>query len=375
MSQTTPTPAPAPRPALDYADLGGNESLLWRILKSRETGVFAALLLLVIIMSILRPYSFLSATNLFNLTRQISFTAVVAIGVLFVILTGGVDLSLGSTVGLTGFVAGWAVSIALPDKYHGLQNFLHNPLTAVAIGILTGALVGAFNGAIVSYIGVTSFIVTLGMLTIGRSIIYLMNRGQNILDVPPVFSTVANASVSVNDALGLLHWGTHRLHIPLRPLNVGFPVPLLILFAIAIGAHIVLSYTVFGRRIYAIGGNEEATRLSGINVRSVKFFTYVICSALCAVTGLLFVGRFNSAVANAGVGLELDAIAAAVIGGTSLMGGQGSVLGVLIGASIMGLVTNAITLLGIPAEAQGTIIGGIIVAAAILDVVRSKRGA
>ena len=156
---------------------------------------------------------------------------------------------------------------------------------------------------------------------------------------------------------------------------LGIPVPFLFLIAVAIGAHIVLKHSVFGRRLYAIGGNEEATHLSGINVSAVKFFAYVVCSSLCAITGLLYIGRFRSAVSNAGVGMELDAIAAAVIGGTSLMGGQGSVLGVLIGASIMGVVNNAITLMGIKSEAQGSIIGIIIIAAAILDVVRSKRGA
>ncbi len=320
-------------------------SFMVRFLRSREIGVLSALLLLVVIMSVLKFDAFLSATNLFNLTRQIAFTAIVAIGVLFVILTGGVDLSLGSTVGLTGFVAGFAVMKGAP------------PAAAVAMGALTGVIVGSINGSIVSYVGVTPFIVTLGMLTIGRSVIYMMYGGANILNMPDSFSAIANGG------------------IPLPGTNLAMPVPVIILIGLAVLAHVVLTYSTFGRRIYAIGGNEEATYLSGINVRTIKFLAYVVCSTICAITGLLYLGRFRSAVANAGVGLELDAIAAAVIGGTSLMGGQGSVLGVVIGACIMGVVNNAITLLGIKSEAQGTIIGGIIIAAAILDVIRSRRSA
>jgi ribose transport system permease protein len=134
-----------------------------------------------------------------------------------------------------------------------------------------------------------------------------------------------------------------------------------------------LRHTAFGRRIYAIGGNEEATALSGINTRKVKFFTYVICGAMAAVTGILFVARFRSAQADAGKGKELDAIAAAVIGGTSLMGGEGSVVGVLIGAVIMGVIRNGLVLLQVSPYWQELIIGGIIVLAAILDIVRSRR--
>ena len=150
-------------------------------------------------------------------------------------------------------------------------------------------------------------------------------------------------------------------------------VPVLVLLAIAALAHLVLKYTIFGRRVYAIGGNEEATELSGINTRKVKFFTYVICGMLAAVTGLLFVARFQSAQADAGKGMELDAIAATVIGGTSLMGGEGTVVGVLIGAIIMGVIRNGLVLMQVSSYWQELIIGSIIVLAAVLDVIRTRR--
>ncbi len=332
-------------------DVSTRRSVWARILSSREMGVLAALIVLVLIMALLKPEAFLSVANLFRLSRQIAFTAIVAIGVLFVILTSGVDLSLGSTVGVTSFACGFIVTMQVNGNFAGVEPILHHPVTGIVAGVLAGALIGAINGGIVAYVGVTPFIVTLGMLSMARSLVYVINNGRDILHTPVIYSDIANGAI---------------LYVP---------VPVVVLAVVAVLAHGVLNYTAFGRRIYAVGGNEEATRLSGIDVRRVKFMAYVVCSVLCSITGLLYVGRFRSAVADVGLGMELDAIAAAVIGGTSLMGGQGSVLGVVIGASIMGVVLNAITLLEIPGVAQGLIIGGIIVSAAIVDVIRGRRSA
>jgi len=155
---------------------------------------------------------------------------------------------------------------------------------------------------------------------------------------------------------------------------LGIPLVVLVLAAVAVLSHILVQYTVFGRRIMAIGGNEEATELSGINVRRIKFLTYVLCGAYASITGVLYVARFRTAQADAGKGLELDAIAAAVIGGTSLFGGEGSVLGVLIGAMVMGVIRNGLILMKVPSEGwQDFIIGAIIVLAAVVDVIRRKK--
>jgi ribose transport system permease protein len=306
------------------------------LLHRRESGIFLALVGLVLLISWREP-KFLDSNNLYLVSRQIALTAIIALGVFFVILTGGIDLSVGSTVGLSGFICG----LVMAAGWH--------PVPAILAGLLTGAMVGAVNGSIVAFVGVTPFIVTLGMLGVARGAVLVIKHGDSIREISKPFINTVNGSL------------------------LGLSVPVIILLVIAAGAHVVLKYTAFGRRVYAIGGNEEATALSGINTRRVKFFTYAICGALSAVTGILFVARFQSAQADAGKGMELDAIAATVIGGTSLMGGEGSVVGVLIGAVIMGVIRNGLVLMQVSSYWQELIIGAIIVLAAVLDVVRSRR--
>jgi len=307
-----------------------------RLLHRRESGIFLALVGLVVVITLREP-NFATPGNLYLLSRQIALTAIIALGVFFVILTSGIDLSVGSTVGLSGFLCGLAMAAGL------------HPLLAVVAGLMTGAAVGAVNGVIVAFVGVTPFIVTLGMLGVARGAVLVIKHGDSIREISPAFIAVGNGSV------------------------LGISVPAILLVVLAAAAHVILKYTAFGRRVYAIGGNEEATALSGINTRKVKFFTYVICGVLSAVTGMLFVARFQSALADAGKGMELDAIAATVIGGTSLMGGEGSVVGVVIGAVIMGVIRNGLVLVQVSSYWQELIIGAIIVLAAILDIVRSRR--
>jgi ribose transport system permease protein len=187
------------------------------------------------------------------------------------------------------------------------------------------------------------------MLSMARGAVLVITHGDSIRNIPESFIRAGLMDV------------------------VGIPMPVIVLLMVAVVSHVVLTYTVFGRRVYAVGGNEEATALSGINTRRVKFSTYVVSSVFSSITGILFVARFRSAQANAGLGMELDAIAAAVIGGTSLFGGQGTVAGVLIGAIIMGVIRNGLVLMQVSSYWQELIIGGIIVLAAILDVVRSRR--
>ena len=311
-------------------------NLFKRLLHRRESGIFLALLGLMILITGFQP-NFANPHNLYLVSRQIALTAIVALGVLFVILTAGIDLSVGSNVGLSGFICGLTMAAGV------------HPLLAVAAGLLTGAAVGALNGAVVAYLRVTPFIVTLGMLGVARGVVLVLKHGDSIREISTSFIDFGNGSL------------------------FGISVPVLLFVAIAGVAYLVLQYTAFGRRIYAIGGNEQAAALSGINTRKVKFLTYIICGTLSAVTGMLFVARFQSAQADAGKGLELDAIAATVIGGTSLMGGEGSVVGVLIGAVMMGVIRNGLVLVEVSSYWQELIIGAIIVLAAILDVVRGRR--
>ncbi len=325
-----------PSEATPKAKPPAGRGVLQNLLRRRESGIFLALLGLMVFITIFQP-QFATRTNLYLVGRQVAFTAIVALGVFFVILTSGIDLSVGSMVGLSGVTCGSAMAAGF------------HPALAILVGLLTGAAVGAANGAIVAWVGVTPFIVTLGSLSMARGVVLVLTHGDSVRAIPE----------------GFINAGLMDL--------AGIPAPVVVLLLIAAASHIILTYTVFGRRVYAVGGNEEATALSGINTRRVKFLTYVISSVLSSVTGILFIARFRSAQANAGLGMELDAIAAAVIGGTSLMGGQGTVLGVLIGAMVMGVIRNGLVLMQVSSYWQELIIGSIIVLAAVLDVVRSRR--
>ena len=316
--------------------------MLRRLLRRKEAGIFLALAALIVAIALgelqfIHEHQFLKPDNLYRVSRQIAYTAIVALGVFFVILTSGIDLSVASIVAFSGVLCGLCMARGAPW-----------PLAAAA-GLLSGAAVGAINGAIVSYVGVTPFIVTLGMLSMARGAVYVITRGETITKISKSFVRV-----------GLMNVG-------------GVSMPVIVLIVVALISHVVLTWTVFGRRLYAIGGNEEATKLSGINTRRVKFYAYVISGLFSAITGILYIARFNSAQAYPSAGLELDAIAAAVIGGTSLMGGEGTVIGVLIGATIMGVIRNGLVLLKVSPYWQELVIGAIIVLAAILDIVR-RRG-
>jgi len=319
-------------------------SLVARILRRRETSAIGILLLLLTAICVLRrDVDVLSPDNLFIVSRQVAMTAIVAIGVFFVILTSGIDLSVGSIVGLSGYVCGMVFRAGYPAP------------VAAGAGLVTGMLVGAVNGGIISFLRVTPFIVTLGMLWIARTVVLVLGKGDSVRGIPEGFCLVM---------------GKGSL--------AGIPAPVIILVIVALLSHLVLNYTAFGRRVYALGGNEEATELSGINTSRVKFMTYVTTGLLCGVGGLVFVARSGTASADLGDGMELYAIAAAVIGGTSLMGGQGTVLGVILGATIMGVLNNGLVLLkdplGLSSYWERGIIGAIIVIAAIIDAFRTRRG-
>jgi ribose/xylose/arabinose/galactoside ABC-type transport system permease subunit len=313
-----------------------NRSLVTRIIQSKESAIFLALLIIMGVITYVAP-KFMSTSNLFLVSRQVSFVAIVAFGELFVILTGGIDLSVGSLMALAGTAAAYPMSIGM------------SVTAAVAIGIGVGLLMGAINGWLIAYVKIPPFIVTLGMLSTASGLVLGLTKGWPITNIPVRFLPVAQGE-----------W-------------LKLPIPVWIALALGVVAHVVLTYTAFGRRTYAIGGNEQATFLSGINVKKIKFMLYVISAVAASIVGIILVARFNSAQADTGRGWELDAIAAAVIGGTSLAGGSGSILGVVIGACIMGAIKNGLVLMRVSSYWQTAVIGVIIVLAAGLDRLKAKR--
>jgi ribose/xylose/arabinose/galactoside ABC-type transport system permease subunit len=310
-------------------------SVVSAIVKQRESAIFLALLIMMAIIQVMAP-NFLSGSNIYLVSRQIALVAIVAIGELFVILTGGIDLSVGATMGLAGVASAGAMAAGL------------NPWLAMLFGMVVGVLIGVFNGWLVSYVLVPPFIVTLGSQEIARGTILIYTKGWPITNIPKSILFIAQGDF---------------LHIP---------VPVWIMLVVAVIAQVVLTKTSFGRRIYAIGGNETATFLSGVNVKKIKFFLYVIAAFTASIVGIILVARFESAQADAGTGWEMQAIASAVIGGTSLAGGAGSVLGCLIGACIMGILANGLVLMRVSSYWQTAIIGVVIVLAAVLDHFRKK---
>jgi ribose transport system permease protein len=310
-------------------------NIVQTILRKREAGIVLALLLMSLAITAVAP-RFASGQNFYLLSRQISLLAIVAMGEFFTILTGGIDLSVGSLIGVSGITCGLALAAGVP------------PLLAILIGLATGFCAGLLSGWLVSYAGLTPFIPTLGMLSMARGVIWVITKGWPITDIPKQFLFIGRGDV------------------------LGIPFPVIIMFVLGIAAHVVLRYTVLGRRIFAIGGNEQATFLSGIDVKKIKFFVYGISGFFAAVTGIIMVARFDSAQAAMGTGWELDAIASAVIGGASLTGGAGSMMGVFIGATIIGVIQNGLVLMKVSAYWQTLIIGAIIILAATLDRLKNK---
>ena len=310
-------------------------NIISNILSKRESAIFLALIGISIGITIVAP-RFATSKNFYLVSRQISFVAIVALGELFVILTAGIDLSVGSVIGFSGVIAGLSMAAGIPTPI------------ALVLGLASGAALGLISGMLVAYVGITPFIVTLGMLSIARGAIWGITKGWPITEIPKSFLFIARGDL------------------------FGIPASVIIALIIAIFVHIVLRYTVFGRRTFAIGGNEEATALSGINVRKIKLAIYGISGLLSSVTGIMLVARFSSAQPSTGEGWELDAIAATVIGGTSLMGGVGSVSGVLIGAAIMGIIRNGLVLMKVSVYWQTLVIGTIIILAAVVDRLKNK---
>ncbi len=297
------------------------------------------LLCLCLIVSILNP-RFLTMTNIMNVARQTSINAVIAMGMMFVILTGGIDLSVGSVLAFSSCIAGALIQSGC------------NYIVAMLASLAVGALIGLINGAVISRLSLAPFIVTLSSMSIFRGLTLVFTGGMPISGLGDDFSSVGAGYF------------------------LGIPNPVIIMIIVFLVILFVTNKTKYGRHVYALGGNEEAARLSGIRTSLVKMSVYAISGFLSALSGLIVAARLSSAQPDAGTSYEMDAIAAVVIGGVSMsIGGKGSVSGVIVGALIIGVINNALNLLNISPFWQQAVRGLVILFAVVLDRITSKKTA
>jgi ribose/xylose/arabinose/galactoside ABC-type transport system permease subunit len=311
---------------------------------SRKYGIIAVFALLCIAAAVLTHGTFLQPDNLRNVLRQVSMESIIAVGMTLVIISGGIDLSVGSTVALTGVIACLTMT-NLPGP------FLVVFPVSVLVGLLAGALCGAFNGFFVTKFDIPPFITSLAVMTAARGLSYIICGGQPIWNLPDGFSWVGRGFV------------------------FGFvPVPVIVMFLFIIAGHIFLSQTRYGRYVYAVGGNAEAARLSGINVKRYLFLVYVLIGVLAAVAGIILASRLGAGDPKSGMMWELTVIAAVVVGGTSLNGGEGSIVGTFFGALIIGVVNNTLNLMNVDAYWQQVVLGSVILSAVLLDRMKNRKG-
>jgi ribose transport system permease protein len=315
--------------------------ITWRAIVGRQE--FGVVLILLTMAGFLSLYTdtFLTSTNIFNILRAFSWIAMSAFGQCMVIITAGIDLSVGSVMGLSGLASAMLLVRGVPV-----------PL-AVAGGLLTGLAVGFLNGLMITKGRLPPFIATLGTLLMARGLCYGLTGGWPVRGLPQAFRDLG------------------QYDIPIA--GLGVPLPLIFMLVLAVLTSIFLTRTIWGYRIYAVGGNETATKLSGINTGWVKTMVYSLCGLLTAIGGVVMTARLGVAAPTAADAYELDVIAAAVVGGTSLMGGEGTILGVLIGAAIMQVLRNGLVLVGVSAYWLQAVQGLVIVVAVMLDQLR-KRG-
>jgi ribose transport system permease protein len=318
-----------------------NQESAWRrIVRAQEFGVFLILSAMVLFLSVYTR-TFLTSTNIFNILRAFSWIAISGFGECMVIITGGIDLSVGSVMGFSGLIAGLLLRAG------------QGVAPAVIGGLAAGAVLGLLNGLMITKAKLPPFIATLGMLLMARGLCYGLTGGWPVQDLPQQFRFLG------------------QFDIPL--LGAGVPLPLIFTIVVCVIAAVFLTSTIWGYRIYAVGGNEVASGLSGINTDNIKILVYTLSGFLTAIGGLLMTARLGVAAPTAASGYELDVIAAAVVGGTSLSGGEGTILGVLIGAAIMQVLRTGLVLTGVSAYWLQAAQGLVIVVAIMLDQLRKRR--
>ena len=314
--------------------------------KLRASNNFNTVLVLIgmcIVLSVAVGDKFLTVSNITNVVRQFSFNALMALGMLLVIITGGIDLSVGSVFAFSGIISCLAIT-----KW-GCPVWL-----GVLLGLMAGALFGYLNGTLITVMKLPPFIATLGTMSIARGLSYGITGGCPVSSLPDSFKFIG---------LGMVP--------SVGPIQIPTPIILMVFFALFFS--FFLKKTVAGRHIYAIGGNEEATRLSGVRIYRVKRMVYTLCGLMAAIAGIATAARLGVGQSTAGQGYEMDAIAAVIIGGASVAGGSGTVMGVIIGAAIMGVLNNGLVLLNISAYWQQAVLGVVIIAAVAFDKWQGKR--
>jgi ribose transport system permease protein len=317
-------------------------TLAQRLLSAQAFWVTVALLAMCGVMAVLQPAAFASTENFYNITRNFAFIGIMALGMTTVIVTGGIDLSVGSVMGLAAIVAG----LVLQD---GGAWWL-----AMAAGLATGLASGAVNGVLIAWLGLPSFVVTLGTLSVGRSLAVVLSQNKMIYDFGPDADTIY--AIGGGQMLGVAN-----------------PVWVLVVLTVVFSA--VLHLTRWGRHLYAVGGNEQAALLTGVPVARVKLAAYIISAMTAALAAVLIIGWQGSAINALGTGYELRVIASTVIGGANLMGGEGGAYGAFIGAALIEVIRNSLLMAGVDSNWQGTFVGVFIVLAVLLEKLRGRRRA
>ncbi len=313
------------------------KKLLLGLVRYRESGLFLLIFFIVAALAAAKPDTFFTTTNLFNILKQVSLVTIVAVGQTFVMTSGGIDLSVGFNLGLSGVLLAFFIQGGM------------DPMLAVLCGILASTATGFTNGVIITKLRLPPFIVTLGIAKIARGVMYVVTRGYPIPVNTPFIIWSGNGYVGP------------------------IPIPtILMLLIVGFGAYVLVG-TVFGNRTKAIGGNELAARLSGIAVNRNKIYIYAMTGLLCGIAGVIMVGRVNAGNPNSGLNFELDSIAATIIGGTSLAGGEGTVIGTLLGALLLGVIANGLVLLNVSMYWQTIVAGVIIISVCALDTLTHKE--
>ncbi|MER9216613.1 ABC transporter permease [Mesorhizobium sp. M0663] len=325
---------------LDQTIAHKQHTLLSKVFASQTFWVVIAVILACLFLSVVTD-SFATTKNLYNITRNVTFVAIVALGMTFVIITGGIDLSVGSVLCLCSMV----LAVTMHAGY-GIE-------IGIGAAIATALIIGAFNGVLIAYLGFPPFVVTLGMLSIARSLAMVASNNTVVFQFGPDHDKLL--------ALGGGAW------------VFGIANPVLYMIVLALITGFVLRWTKFGRHIFAIGGNEHAATLTGVPVRQIKVVVYMISALAAGLAGIIQTGWLGAVTTNLGNGMELQVIAATVIGGANLAGGMGTAFGAVVGAALIEVIRNSLGLLGINAFWQGVFIGGAILLAVLFDRIRNFR--
>ncbi len=309
---------------------------------------YLALILVVAVFAALSP-TFLTTSNLVIMAKQVAINAILGIGMTYVILSAGIDLSVGSIAGLSGMVAGWLLTEGLLLPMFGVSIFF-NVWVVILIALMTGAFIGAINGFLITKLNVAPFIATLGMLYVARGCAMLISGG----------STFPNLG-------GRESLGNTGFLVLGNEIFLGLPLPIWLMIILTIIGTVIARKTVFGRHVYAVGGNEESAKFTGIRVNRIKTMTYVISGVCAAIVGLIIASQLGAAHPATGEMYELNAIAVVVLGGTSLFGGRGTITGTIIGAFVIGVLENGMVLIGMSEFWQIVVKGLVIILAVVVD--------